>query len=572
MNDSTKRDDGGNQINRISTSLWPPQCAWPAAWIAVIGVGAATAALSGGAAPTSGSPAPPIASVAPAGEQAAQPPATEAQQIYLANCATCHGPGGQGDGPASYLLFPKPRDFTSGIYRFKSTFNDAPPTRTDLERSIRNGIARTAMPAFDSVLSDAQIASLIDYVLSLNTAPWPQGPVEPVTIPPKPEFTQDLIKQGHNVFVTMGCAPCHGETGRGDGPSAQGLIDSNGYPLPPADFTTGVFKAGRTSEDLYRTILVGVPGTPMPSFEAAMNAGIKVEGLDPSTDMVWAMVAYLESLIESREQSGVPSGAVIAPAATASTAMMADPFDSGWSAVEPVTASLQPLWQRRHATRSLAVRTAKTDDRIAFCVEWADSTVDGPETLDSATDAVGIMFSLTSEAPMLTMGQQDGQAQTLVNIWQWKASRQMDADANQRRDIALSEMGDPVDMYPFKSGDPVTGPLTEHDPTYITAWGAGNPQSDPALMNRPVLCMNAAGFGSTTIAPPDDQNVDGVGRWRDGAWRVVFVRELPAHHEGDVDFAAMQRVPIAFAAWDGAALDRNGTKLISGWHWLEMPR
>ncbi len=571
MNDPTKRDDGGHQINRISASVWPPRWTWPAAWLAVLGVGAASAGLNGGEPDPITSPAP-LAPETPAGQQPAQPPAADVQQIFLANCATCHGPGGQGDGPASYLLFPKPRDFTAGLYRFKSTFNDAPPTNADLERSIRNGIARTAMPAFGSVLSDAQIASLVDYVLSLNTAPWPSDPVEPVTIPPRPEFTADLISQGHNVFVTMGCAPCHGETGRGDGPSAQGLIDSNGYPLPPADFTTGVFKAGRTSEDLYRTILVGVPGTPMPSFEAAMNAGIKVEGLDPSTDMVWAMVAYLESLIEPREQAGVPSGAAIAPDATASTAMMADPFDSGWSAVEPVTVSLQPLWQRRHATRSISVRTAMTDHRIAFCLEWADATVDGPESLDSATDAVGIMFSLTPEVPMLTMGQQDGQTQTLVNIWQWKASRQMDADANQRRDIALSEMGDPVDMYPFKAGDPVVGPLTEHDPTYITAWGAGNPQSDPALLSRPVLCMNAAGFGTSTIAEAAEQNVDGVGRWRDGMWRVVLVRELPAHHEGDVDFAPAARLPIAFAAWDGAALDRNGTKLISGWHWLEMPR
>jgi complex iron-sulfur molybdoenzyme family reductase subunit gamma len=81
--------------------------------------------------------------------------------------------------------------------------------------------------------------------------------------------------------------------------------------------------------------------------------------------------------------------------------------------------------------------------------------------------------------------------------------------------------------------------------------------------------MNAAGFGSTTIAAPEHQNVDGVGRWRDGVWRVVMVRELPAHHEGDVDFANIQRIPLAFAVWDGAASDRNGTKLISGWHWLE---
>lgn len=495
-----------------------------------------------------------------------------AAEIFATHCATCHGTTGKGDGPASYLLFPKPRDFTAGVYRFKSTYDQAPPTKADLERNIRNGIARTAMPAFNGILSDAEIASLIDYVLSLNTKPWANEAAEPVTIPPRPQFNAGLIEQGQRIFVAMGCVPCHGETGRGDGPSAQGLLDADDYPLPPADFTTGVFKAGRTPEDLYRTILVGVPGTPMPSFQAAMNANIQVEGVSRDTDMVWAMVAYLQSLIEPREREGVVAGATISAGASRNAKMLADPFDSSWNAVEPVAVALQPLWQRRHSTRSAEVRAVRFGERIAFCVEWADETVNGSETLGSATDSVGLMFGLTAEIPTLTMGLAQPDAPSVVNLWQWKASRQIDADAGERQDIDVLSEDQPVDMYPFKKGSLVAGPLTEHDPTFVSAWGVGNPQSDPNLMKRPVLCMNAAGFGSTTIAPSDDQNVDGVGRWRDGMWRVVFVRDLHAHHEGDVDFATMQRVPVAFAVWDGAAMDRNGTKLISGWHWLEIGR
>jgi len=500
-----------------------------------------------------------------------EPPASAAQD-FAAHCAMCHGETGKGDGPASYLLFPKPRDFTAGVYRFKSTYNEAPPTRADLDRSIRNGIARTAMPPFGGVLTDEQIGSLIDYVLSLNARGWPAEAPATVTIPPQPEFTADLIDQGRRVFVAMGCAPCHGDTGRGDGPSAEGLLDANDYPLPPADFTTGVFKAGRTGEDLYRTVLIGVPGTPMPSFQSAMDANINVEGVAEGTDMVWAMVAYIESLIEPREKEGTPAGATISAAGSTRPEMLADPFDAGWNDVPPTTVSLQPLWQRRHATRSIDVRALRQRDRIVFCLEWADATVNGSETLSTATDAVGLMFSLTPEIPSLTMGLAQKDAPSIVNLWQWKASRQIDADAGERQDIDVLSEDQPVDMYPFKKGELVAGPLTEHDSTYITAWGAGNPQSDPALMKRPVLCMNAAGFGSTTIAPPEDQNVDGVGRWSDGVWRVVFVRDLHSHHEGDVDFATQQRVPIAFAVWDGAAMDRNGTKLISGWHWLDLGR
>ncbi len=539
----------------------------------VLAVGAAAIPLLAiGRVPGGGASGPFIAPGAMAETAKESAPPTPAEEVFATHCATCHGATGKGDGPASYLLFPKPRDFTSGVYRFKSTYDQAPPTKADVERNIRNGIARTAMPAFNSILSDGEIASLIDYVLALNERPWPNLSVEPVSIPPRPEFNASLIEQGQRVFVAMGCAPCHGETGRGDGPSAEGLLDANDYPLPPADFTTGVFKAGRTPEDLYRTVLVGVPGTPMPSFKAAMEANIKVEGLDPSTDMVWALVAYIQSLAEPREREGVTSGATIAAGASRSAKMLADPFDAGWNGLEPVAVSLQPLWQRRHSTRSLEVRAVRINDRVAFCVEWADETVDGSETLSSATDSVGLMFALTPEIPTLTMGLAKPDAPSVVNLWQWKASRQIDADAGERQDIDVLSEDQPVDMYPFKQGALVSGPLTEHDSTYITAWGAGNPQSDPDLMKRPVLCMNAAGFGSTTVPPPDDQNVDGVGRWGDGVWRVVFVRDLHAHHEGDVDFATMARVPVAFAVWDGAAMDRNGTKLISGWHWLELGR
>ncbi len=61
-------------------------------------------------------------------QPAAPAPAAE---TFATHCATCHGTTGKGDGPASYLLFPKPRDFTSGVYRFKSTYDQAPPTKAE---------------------------------------------------------------------------------------------------------------------------------------------------------------------------------------------------------------------------------------------------------------------------------------------------------------------------------------------------------------------------------------------------------------------------------------------------------
>ncbi len=90
------------------------------------------------------------------------------------------------------------------------------------------------------------------------------------------------------------------------------------------------------------------------------------------------------------------------------------------------------------------------------------------------------------------------------------------------------------------------------------------------MIGRSVYESNAAGFGTLTIQPSDQQHVKGVGRYANGSWRVVMVRDLASLGEDDIDLRSGDRMPIAFAVWDGAALDRDGTKLVSGWHFLEL--
>ena len=54
--------------------------------------------------------------------------------------------------------------------------------------------------------------------------------------------------------------------GKGDGPSANALVDDFDVPIRPFDFTTGSFKFGDSPADVYRTFNTGLNGTPMPSF------------------------------------------------------------------------------------------------------------------------------------------------------------------------------------------------------------------------------------------------------------------------------------------------------------------
>src|SRR3989338_11069433 len=43
------------------------------------------------------------------------------KKVYEKKCAWCHGWTGAGDGPAADFLNPRPRDFTSGIYKYKTS-------------------------------------------------------------------------------------------------------------------------------------------------------------------------------------------------------------------------------------------------------------------------------------------------------------------------------------------------------------------------------------------------------------------------------------------------------------------
>jgi len=48
-----------------------------------------------------------------AGGDVSEAAMAEAKTVFTTRCATCHGAGGEGDGPASAALNPKPRTLTS---------------------------------------------------------------------------------------------------------------------------------------------------------------------------------------------------------------------------------------------------------------------------------------------------------------------------------------------------------------------------------------------------------------------------------------------------------------------------
>lgn len=76
---------------------------------------------------------------------------------YVANCATCHGLEGDGKGPRSYFILPKPRNFQHPGSRH--TLN-----RPRLFSAIAKGTLGSEMPSWEKVLSSQEIADIAEYV------------------------------------------------------------------------------------------------------------------------------------------------------------------------------------------------------------------------------------------------------------------------------------------------------------------------------------------------------------------------------------------------------------------------
>ncbi|MDE0206165.1 MAG: c-type cytochrome, partial [Candidatus Tectomicrobia bacterium] len=79
------------------------------------------------------------------------------EQVYLQRCAHCHGVEGDGIGASTEVVYPRPRDFTSGVYKFRTHHETEEgnwmASDADIARSIREGLHGSSMPGWETVLS-----------------------------------------------------------------------------------------------------------------------------------------------------------------------------------------------------------------------------------------------------------------------------------------------------------------------------------------------------------------------------------------------------------------------------------
>jgi cytochrome c oxidase cbb3-type subunit 2 len=203
------------------------------------------------------------------------------KQIYDNYCVACHGANGNGEGHYANDMETKPTDFTSGMYKFKSTPYGTLPTDEDIVSTLKLGVRTTAMiPQWQ--LNNEQMGEVAEYVLSF--APKGEKIGKPITIPPQPGLTKTLINKGKKLF-DLNCVNCHGKDLKGDGPNAQKLVNYKGKPIRPANLTEIPLKRGNTPDWKYKIINNGIEGTPMISYFGVLKP-----------QDIWAVVYYIDSI------------------------------------------------------------------------------------------------------------------------------------------------------------------------------------------------------------------------------------------------------------------------------------
>ncbi|MFQ5549154.1 MAG: ethylbenzene dehydrogenase-related protein [Woeseia sp.] len=442
-----------------------------------------------------------------------------AADIYAHRCQGCHGADGDGLGPAAERLNPPPRDFTLGMYKFKSSgFEEFLPNDDDLLRMIRDGMPGTAMPGWGDVLSDQDMADLVLHIKTLAGYAEDEQPGQQIDYGTTIESNAESAQSGRELFLDRDrCSECHGQEGKGD--AVKSLKDDNGERTWPRNLTKPwTFRASNDPRDIYSRISTGIPGTQMPSFA------------DPVSDKVlsveerWHVANYVSSLAKT-DKIVLPENTVV-KAVSLPGGVPDTPDDPAWEQAQPSTFFLVPQLLAkdrlfRPSNDTISISALYDEENIAFLLEWDDRTrsIPGDEAAEKIADGQVFEDSVAIQLPLeLPQGMEKpyfgmGDSTHVVNIWQWKS-----------------------------------------------------PSSDEP---ESVSLINARGIDDIERRDAARTDIRATGTYRDGTWRVVMSRALvTANPEQDTQFLEGRYIPLALAAWDGSNGERGSRHTMTSWYWL----
>jgi mono/diheme cytochrome c family protein len=507
---------------------------------------------------------------------------TEAQResgkrLYVKYCSQCHGEKGDGEGYATPHLFPRPRNFTSGKFKVRTTPNGALPMHQDLINIIRRGMPYTSMPAWPN-FSDEDVSNLAYFIMTFSpNFTSGDAAAQPVALPSAPSATNESAALGKKLYEETGCVRCHGTLGRGDGASAPTLKDDWDHPIRAADLAQPwTFRGGSTREDIFRTMSTGFNGTPMPSFSDALTP-----------EQRWAITDFIVSLSGNtgpgytnivvarhvQERIDLAKGtAIFASAPIARFPIIGQIMEPGREFHPPAT--------------NVRVQAIYDADSIAILVRWHDMSAqkDGknepslpvpPEEEEApaaAPDSQGGLFGDQEVAPT-----QAGQAQTGQPQAGQTQAAQPRAGQSQP---GQPQAGQPQDVFGEAAG-PAAPPSEFSDAVSIqipaqAMAGARKPYFIFGDAENPVDLwffdlarpdpLRFTGKGSRDLAQSTAADVTGVASYDQGEWSAIFKR--PLRPASAAPFSPGEFTPIAFSVWDGFSRERGSRRGLTVWYSL----
>jgi len=479
---------------------------------------------------------------------------TEAQResgknLYLKYCSQCHGDKGDAAGYATPHLLPRPRDFTQGKFKVRTTPSGALPSHQDLVNIIRLGMPYTSMPAWPD-LSDGEVSDLA-YFLTTFSADFsnPERVPPPMELPGAPSSTNESIELGKKLYVDTGCIKCHGNLGRGDGPSAPTLTDDLGQPIRAANLTQSwTFRGGSSREDIFRTMTTGFNGTPMPSF---------VDSL--STEQRWAITDYIASLSGSNGP-GYTNLVIAKPVQDPiDLEKGAASFESAPVARFPIIGQITEPGRSFHPpATSVTVQAIYDAESVALLVRWHDMRAD-------TTGKNGPSLPVPPEEEAAAPEGAKPAGDSPFGDAEVTAQQPATADPFAEESAASappSEFSDAVSIQV-----PSQATTGARKPYFIF----GDAQNSVDLwffdLARPAP-FQFTGRGSADVAPNDTGDLTGVASYDQGQWSAIFKRPLRA--SSGAPLSPGQFMPVAFSVWDGFSRERGNRRGLTVWQSLYL--
>ncbi|MDX1622923.1 MAG: c-type cytochrome [Gemmatimonadota bacterium] len=479
--------------------------------------------------------------------------------VYDRWCAGCHGIEGEGDGPAEAYMLPRPRDFTMGLYEIRSTPSGQLPTDADILEVIDEGMPGTAMPGWKDHLSGSDRKALVEVVKSFSRFFEQEGAPEPVEVGSPPEATEEALAEGREFYQKIECWKCHGQAGRGDGPSAPTLEDDRDLPVRAADLTENwLFNGGGSTEAIFARLLTGMNGTPMPSFADLIEADFMTR------EQLWNVALYVRSLAPEEP----PSVRDVIRAGLVEGDLPAAVDDEAWEEVErqyvPLVGQVivPPRWfaprvdgvwvQALHDREELVLRLVWHDPSESPDPDWAGWAARVRATMAPDGAEAG---SVEGAGAADTAAMEGAEPETGEAVGEGRLAPEATAGAPDRLVVQFpTELPEGMERPYFLMGE-------EDDPVYLWRWRSDGDASE------------AIGRGFMNMEPLEGSGdaLAAEATFEEGEWRLMIRRSLDAGGvEERLGFVSGRPIPMALFAWDGDNGEAGTRAAIGTWYFLHL--